>query len=86
MLTGTLPLKLKNAGSFVGNVDLGKLPRLSVAVKRGLLKRPSQRGHLFPCSPEINWLVALFPKITKKCFLMFPVSQYCSLKPLGGPH
>ena len=24
--------------------------------------RPSQRGYLFPCSPEINWLVPLFPK------------------------
>ena len=30
MLTGTLSLKLKNAGSFQGNVDLRKLPMLSV--------------------------------------------------------
>ena len=39
MLTGTLPLKLKNAGSFQGNVDLRKLPMLSVAVNRYSLLR-----------------------------------------------
>ena len=38
-------------------------------------------GYLFPCSPEINWLVS--PK-SKICFLMFPVPQYflCSPVPL----
>ena len=35
-------------------------------------------GYLFPCSPEINWLVLpLFLKKSKICFLMFPVPQYC---------
>ena len=37
---------------------------------------------MFPCSPEINWLVPLFPKNRKFCFLMFPVPQYCLLSPV----
>ena len=47
--------------------------------------RPSQGGgggYLFPCSPEINWLVPLFPKNRKFCFLMFPVPQYCLCSPV----
>ena len=41
------------------------------------IRRPSQGGgggYLFPCSPEINWLVPLFPKNRKFVFL-------CSLFP-----
>ena len=45
--------------------------------------RSSQGGYLFPCTPEINWLVPLFPKNRKKkCFLMFPVPQYCLCSPV----
>ena len=29
-------------------------------------------GYLFPCSPEINWLVSLFAK-NRKILLFFPV-------------
>ena len=39
------------------------------------------RGYLFRYSPEINWLVPLFPKKSKICFLMFPVPQYCICPP-----
>ena len=34
---------------------------------------------IFPCSPEIKWLVPMFPKT---CFLMFPVPQYCLCPPV----
>ena len=56
------------------------------SVCKGCFMRPFQgwgRGYLFPCSPEINWLVPLSPpppqkkkkkKISKNCFL-------CSLLP-----
>ena len=36
-------------------------------------------GYLFPCSPEINWLV---PPKAKICFLMFSVPQYCLCFPV----
>ena len=38
-------------------------------------------GYLFPCSPEINWLVLLFPK-NRKFVFMFPVPQYCLCSPV----
>ena len=39
-------------------------------------------GYLFPCSPEINWLVPLFPKNRKCVFFMFRVRQYCLCSPV----
>ena len=52
-------------------------PRLS-------LKRPSQGGYPFPCSPEINRFVPLFPKI--KIFISYvPCSPKLPLFPCS-PH
>ena len=50
-----------------------------------ILRRPSEvggGGYLFPCSPEINWLVPMFPRNKKKMFSMFPVPQYCLCSPV----
>ena len=50
-------------------------------------KRPSQggggRGYLFPCSPEINWLVPLFPKNREVVLLcsLFPNIVFVHLFP-----
>ena len=63
------------------------------------LYRGPPRGYLFHCSPEINWLVPLFPKNRKFVFLsslfpnivfvpLFPWNKYpfsCYPKHLGGP-
>ena len=40
-------------------------------------------GYLFPCSPEINWLVPLFPKNRKFVFLcsLFPNIVFVPLFP-----
>ena len=46
--------------------------------------RPSQGGgYLFPCSPEINWLVPLFQKNRKHVFLcsLFPKIVFVPLFP-----
>ena len=45
--------------------------------------RPSQGGYLFPCSPEINSLVPLFPKNRKIAFLcsLFPNIVFVPLFP-----
>ena len=41
---------------FVNDGDPGRL-NITEALPGG-----GGRGYLFPCSPEINWLVPLFPK------------------------
>ena len=55
---------------------------LSMTMLDDCQKRPSQGGYLFPCSPEINWLVPLFPKNRKFVFLcsLFPNIVFVPLK------
>ena len=59
----------------------GQFRKDNVTCFQGKYKGPPG-GSLFPCSSEINWLVPLFPKKSKICFLMFPVPQYCLCSPV----
>ena len=67
---------------------VGRLPQLcrmflmEMPTKILFYLRRSGLKRLTNEAPEVNWLVTLFPKKSKICFLMIPVPQYCFCSPV----